>query len=58
VYVSCDECGDPAPIECNFGARGARSLARDEGFTRVDGRDLCPRHAKGGDAGEQHPQSQ
>lgn len=35
VYVTCDHCGMPGPVECFHGAAGARQAARSEaGFTR------------------------
>lgn len=45
-YVSCDNCGDPAPVVTEASAVVARGAARAEGYVRqrVDGVmcDLCP----------------
>jgi len=38
-YVVCDSCGDPAQPAAD--AADARLLARDEGYRREGGRDLC-----------------
>lgn len=53
-YVACDSCGDPAEVDTDNTAAGARRLAAQEGFVRVTGgpfgprqrRDLCKRCAK------------
>lgn len=45
-YVSCDGCGDPAPIN-TWSAVGARATAQDAGYVRARRgtrmMDLCPR---------------
>lgn len=41
-YVKCDSCGWPAEVACIDGAKEARQLARQKGFTRSKGRDYCP----------------
>jgi hypothetical protein len=44
-YVICDGCHTPAQIATS-GAEEAREIARSEGFTRKDEKDLCP-HCSG-----------
>lgn len=39
VYVRCDECGTPAQLGDD--ADEARAIARNEGFIRENGKDLC-----------------
>lgn len=41
-YVVCDGCGDPAPISTE-GAKEARIFARQVGYTRKRGQDICAR---------------
>lgn len=42
-YVTCDLCGDPAPVSV-WGAKSARVVAAKYGWKRITGRDICPRH--------------
>lgn len=42
-YVTCDLCDDPAPISTE-GHADARRLAKLDGWRRVKGADICPRH--------------
>lgn len=42
VYVMCDRCGDPAEA-VPYGSKEARSVAKEEGWKRVKGKDVCPR---------------
>jgi hypothetical protein len=42
-YVECDLCGDPAPVACVEGVSEARQLAANDGYRRVDDKDVCGR---------------
>lgn len=40
-YVRCDRCGNPAPVSTDGGCT-ARLIAKNEGWERIDGQDVCP----------------